>query len=371
MAEGLPRNPDGSFNLRAKDSGSIRLGTKQYAGFNINSSQQVLRYFNEVGIEPVDDTGKPSTDKKVLARFSSDPLVQMYLSYRKAEKRLMMAQKLAEAVDDNHRVHSRFMPLATGTGRFSSSSVNLQNIPRDEAFRCAFRVEWGRSLCVADFSGMELRIAAALAKEQRMLDAFNEGADIHQRTAALMYGIEEAEVSSAQRRAAKCANFGLLFGSGARGLMNYFATLGIFITLGEAEGFHHLWHKAYPAFGRWHRECQAAATEGLEVRTALGRRRYLFGCDNKLTVQANNRVQGTGADINKLAIIEVHAKLPRTARFVATIHDELVVECDTEDSAEVLAMMLAEMEDAGKSVLGDCVRLIGEGSVAQSWGEAK
>jgi DNA polymerase I-like protein with 3'-5' exonuclease and polymerase domains len=371
--DGLPREEDGQFNTRIKDSGSIRLGTKKYAGFNLNSAQQVLKYFNSLGIEPVDDAGKGSLDKKVLARFQSDELVRMYRSYKNVEKRYGMAQKLTEHADPDHRIRARFMPLGTGTGRWSSSSPNLQNIPRDPAFRCAFRAPEGFVFVEVDFSAMELRIAAALAGEQKMLDAFNSGKDVHTVTASLMYGVDEADVTKSHRQAAKSANFGLLYGSHHRGLCNYFATVGVFISMKEAANFYDLWHAAYPAFKKWHEKCEGRAVAGDDVRTVIGRRRYLAEKDNKVTTQANNVVQGTGADIAKAALIEIHRRLGRYegAKLVATVHDSFLVECRPQDAEEIKSMMLAEMEDAGRSILGDKVRLTGEGGFGPSWGECK
>jgi DNA polymerase-1 len=369
--EGLPRDEDGTFNTRTKDTGAVRLGTKRYKGFNLNSQQQVLERFALLGIEPLGDNRKPTLDKKVLARYQSDELVRMLLNYRKVEKRHGMAQKLVEHCDDDGRIRARFMPLATGTGRFSSSSPNLQNIPRDPEFRCAFAAPPGRVLVVCDFSGMEMRIAAVIAGEQAMIDAFSADEDIHTRTASLMFDVAPNEVSREQRRNAKGTNFGCLYGSGGKGLCNYFATLGIFISHAEAERFRAQWHAAYPAFSAWHRECDERAQRGEHMRTVIGRRRYLYGEDNRLTTQANNMVQGTGADITKAAMIEVWRKRPATARVVATIHDEIIVECDEDDGEAVLALMLREMEDAGRSIIGDKVRLVGEGHVARSWGDAK
>jgi len=369
--EALPREEDGTFNTRAKDVGTVRLGTKRYAGFNVNSAQQVLKHFNALGIEPVDDNGKASLDKKVLARFQSDELVRMYRNYRNVEKRFGMAQKLTEHTDPDHRIRARFMQLGTGTGRWSSSGPSLQQIPRDPEFRCAFRPAAGRVIVEADFSAMELRIAAALAGEQKMLDAFNAGQDVHTLTASLMYNVPMDRVDKKQRQAAKSANFGLLYGSHHRGLLNYFATVGIFISMKEAGGFYDMWHAAYPAFGAWHRECEARAISGKDVRTVIGRRRFLFGADNKVTTQANNLVQGTGADIAKAAMIEIQRKLPESARLIASVHDSYLVECDEGDAKPVLKLMLDEMEEAGHSILGDKVKLIGEGGFGPSWGDCK
>jgi DNA polymerase-1 len=154
--------------------------------------------------------------------------------------------------------------------------------------------------------------------------------------------------------------------------VNYFATVGVFISLEEGKQFHSMWHEAYPKFGLWHKKCDARARANDHVYTVIGRRRYMHNSDNNsVTTQSNTVIQGTGADITKAAMIEIHRKLPDTARLIATVHDEIIVECDEADGEEVLGMMLAEMEDAGRSILGNAVRLIGDGSVAPSWGEAK
>jgi len=367
----LQKADDGTYNTRTKDSGSIRLGTKRFAGFNLNSSSQVLAYWKFLGIEPVDDAKKPTTDRKVLARFQSDELVRMFLHYKRVEKRKGMAQKLTEHCDEDGRIRARFMPLATGTGRFSSSSPNLQQVPRDPQFRCAFRAPEGRRLVQADYAAMELRVAAAIANERAMIDAFNAGADIHTRTAALMFNLTEGEIKERKelRQQAKAVNFGALYGSSARGVQQYFATLGMFISEKQARELLQLWHAAYPAFGKWHQLCQAKAMKGDPVRTIIGRRRLLFGDENRLTVQANNVVQGTSADITKSALIAIHRALPLRAFLVATVHDEILVECEEADAEGIAEMVIREMEEAAVPMLGKGIRIKAEGGVLTSWGD--
>jgi DNA polymerase I-like protein with 3'-5' exonuclease and polymerase domains len=365
----LPRDEDGTFNTRASASGSVRLGTKRPAGFNLNSPRQVLAYWRFLGIEPVDDTKKPSMDRKVLVRYQSDELVRLYLNYRRVEKRKGMAEKLCEHCDEDRRIRARFMPLATGTGRFASSSPNLQQVPRDAEFRCAFKAPPGRKLVQADYAAMELRVAAAIAKEAAMIEAFNAGADIHTRTASLMFGVAERDVEKSQRQQAKAVNFGALYGSSARGVQQYFATLGMFISEKQARELLTLWHNAYPAFGRWHKQCQARALAGQPVRTVIGRRRLLYGEENRLTVQANNEVQGTSADIMKAALVAIHHQLPPKAFLIACVHDEVLVECEASDAEAVAAMVLREMEEAAVPMLGKGIRVKAEGGVLTSWGD--
>ena len=366
----LPLNEDGTFNTAIKDSGSLRLGTKRYKGFNLNSAQQVLAKFAVLGIEPVGDTGKPSLDKKVLARHQQHMIVRLLLSYKRVEKRLTMLRSLSEHLGDDGRIHARFNPLATGTGRWSSSTPNLQQIPRDPEIRGIFATPVGRVLVDADYSAMELRAGAAIAGETAMLAAFAEGADPHIRTAALMFGVPEADVTKEQRQQAKACNFGLEYGSGARGLVAYFATMGLFITMRQGEEFRSKWLAAYPAFARWHRLCDEKARNGEPVRTLIGRRRYLYGDENRLTTQANNVVQGSCADAMKAAMVEVHRRLPPAARVVAVVHDELIVECDASDAEGVKALVEREMEEACVPIFGDAVRFVGEGGVGATWADA-
>lgn len=367
--QGLPRNEDDTFNTRIKETGSVRLGTKRLAGFNLNSSPQVLAYWKQLGIEPADDAGKPSTDKKVLARFQSDELVRLFLNYKRVERRLGMAQKLVEHRKEDGRIHARFMPLATGTGRFSCSTPNLQQVPRDPEFRCAFRAPEGRVLVQADYAAMELRVAAAIANEKAMLDAFNEGVDIHTRTAAVMFGINEEDVDKELRQQAKALNFGALYGSSAKGVQQFCATIGMFISDKKADELLKAWHQAYPAFKLWHWACQERVLRNDPVLTAIKRRRQLFGTESRLTVHANNEVQGTSADIMKCALIEIHRQLPPEAHLIACIHDEVIVECLESDGEMVLGLVLLEMEAAAVPMLGGRVRVKAEGGVLRSWGD--
>lgn len=365
----LPRHEDGTFNLNPKASGSVRLGTKKLAGFNIKSNAQLIQYFKYLDIEPCDEAKKPSLDKKVLAKHQSHELVRMLLAWRRVDKRVEMLQKLEEHCDADRRIRARFMPLATRSGRYSSSGPNLQNIPRDTEVRRCLAAPAGRCICQADYEAMEAKVAAAIAGETRMLEAFNSGVDIHVRSAALMYGIDESEVSYEQRRQAKALNFGALYSSGAKGIQEFCSSIGIFISFKEAFALLSRWHAAYPAFGRWHEKCQRLVDAGEPVRTRIGRRRILKGEDARVTVFANSWVQGTSADIVKCALVSIHDALPEGAFVAAQCHDEILVECDEEQGEEVLALMLQEMEHAAVPILGTAVRLTASGGVFKNWGD--
>ena len=370
--EGLPREPDGSYNLRAKKA-LVRDGGAP-AGFNINAPGQVLTRLNQLGIEPTDPkTGKPTTDKKVLRPLADNPVVFSLLAYKRAEKRRSMIQGwIDKNIEADGRIHARFSPLSTGTGRFSCSSPNLQQVPRESYIRDCFVAADGHELVVMDVNAMELRVACSepIADEQQMQAAFRDGADPHLRTASLMFGIAEEDVDKTKRQQAKGTNFGAVYGSGAGGLKDYFAALGIALTFEEASEFLRRWKAAYPGFAKWHQWCARKADTG-EVRMVDGRRRWLMGEMARPTVYANNQTQGTSASIVKLTMVNVHRSLPVGARLIAQIHDELIVEAKEGLGEELLETMKKELRLAGRAVIGDSVEMVGSGSVAKSWGQAK
>lgn len=367
--EGLPRHADGSFNTNSKTSGSVRLGTKVHAGYSPTMVQKTAAYWGVLGIAPVNDQGKVSLDKKNLATYRHHEIVRAYEFFKKADKRSTMAQKLIENVQADGRIRAQFMPLQTATSRFSCANPNLQQIPRDKEFRSAFIPSPGMAMVQADYSAMELRYLAFASKCTAMLDAFNTGADLHTRTAALMYGVADADVEKDQRTAAKACNFGLAYASAAKGLQQYFATLGLYISITDARRFHGMWHDAYPEVGVWHRWCQQQVDRGNPVRTAIGWRRKLYGDENRVQIYSNNVVQGSCAGIMKCAMVSIHQQLPAGARIVAVIHDELLVEAPVADAEEVLGIVVGEMEEAARPMVGDAICMKAEGGIVTSWGD--
>ena len=204
----LPREGDG-FNTREKDSGSVRLGTKVYKGFNPRSPKQMAERFEQAGILlPPDEKGAPSLDQNLLAFLKSEyALIALYLEWKTAITRVSHIEKLRESVGPDGRIHCSYRQMGTETGRMSAASPNLQQVPRSADFRGLFRAREGYTLVVADFSQVELRVAAELSGEKRMLEAYKAGRDLHTETAALMAGIDIGDVNKAQRQSAKVANF--------------------------------------------------------------------------------------------------------------------------------------------------------------------
>jgi DNA polymerase-1 len=369
---GLPRDEDGSYNLRAK--AALKRDGGAPAGFNINSSQQVLRYLQALGLEPVDPkSGKPSIDKKVLRPLADQPVVQWLLAYKRAEKRRSMIQSwLDKHIAADGRIHARFAPLSTGTGRFTCSAPNLQQVPRESYIRDCFVAADGCELVVMDVKNMEAGVACSepIANEFLMQQALRDGVDLHTLTAHLIFNTPLEEVTKEQRQRGKSCNFGLLFGSGAAGLKDYFASFGTSITIEEALQFRQAWLDAYPAMAAWHRWAKREVEKG-EVRMVDGRRRWLVGDLAKPTVLLNNVTQGTAASIVKSTMVKVHKRLPTKARLVAQIHDEIIVEAPAGAGEDILQMMKDCLLQAGREIIGDSVDMLGDGSVALSWGKAK
>ena len=360
------------FNLRAKDEGSIRLGTKKRKGFNLNSPKQLLEKFTVVlGQEPVDNkTGKPSASRAALQAYAADHhVVQTYLAWKKAEKRRQMVDSIFEKLDSDGFVRASYMQLGAESGRMSCIKPNNQQIPRDEDFRRCVEAPDGWLLVDADFGQMELRLAAAVAQDERMIQAFQDGEDLHTVT---------AEAIGCSRQIAKSANFGLLYGSGANGLRNYAAGVGITMTLEDAAQIRQQWLGTYQGIAKWQRQNAEIAEEThgnkwAEIRIPKSNmRRFLLGDMNRLTVRCNTPIQGAGAAILKCALGNLWPELVEAgeleAKIAACIHDEILM-LVVEDKAEAWAAKLKRiMEDAEAQWLGD-VPPLAEPSVGKRWSE--
>lgn len=374
-AQWLPRNPDGTFNTREKETGSIRLGTKLYPGFNPRSTQQMTARFEQAGVilRP-DENGKLSLDQNLLAFLRKDyPLIDQYMTWKSAVTRVSNIEKLLKSIGPDGRIHSSYRQMGTETGRLSAAEPNLQQVNRSAAFRSKFVAAPGCVLVVADFSQIELRVAAELSGEERMLEAYRAGRDLHTETAALMAGVSIEAVTKAQRQSAKVANFGLLYGAGPATLRKQaVAQYGIDMELDEAKEIVEGFRAAYPTLYKWQTREGNGTTKA--VFTALGRRRFLFGFNDKYTTRINTQVQGTAGDIAKLAIgrlwQEICAAPEGEAKLIAMVHDEIVVEAK-ENAAERWARILKGCMEAAGSEICKTVPIVAEVSTGKTWAEAK
>lgn len=376
----LPRDVDGSINTRAKAEGSVRTGTKREAGFNLNSPKQLLHVFTTLlGEQPVDANGKASASRQALREYIGDhKVVADYLAWKRVEKRRQMVEALLRFLGDSGFIRASYMQLGADTGRMSCISPNLQQIPRDSRFRACVQAPAGWKLVVADYAQMELRLAAAEAEDQLMIRAFQDGMDLHTLTAMQIYGVGQDEVTKEQRQVAKSANFGLLYGSGARGLRNYAAGMGIQMDLAEAAEVREKFHAAYNGISRWQRK-NAQAADAASSNAAIrirhsGLRRFLLGENNKLTTRCNTPIQGAGAAVLKRTLGMLWPLLKadgeEVVRLAGVIHDEVVL-LVREEQAELWSQQLTEvMQDAEAQWLDD-VPALAEAHVGDSWLEAK
>jgi DNA polymerase-1 len=340
--------------------------------FNINSTQQLAKaLFEDLKLVPPDKSrktaaGKYSTAADVLEEMRSlHPVIERILEHREIAKlKGTYVDALPETINpETGRVHTSFNQCGAVTGRIASSNPNLQNIPiRSEMgreVRKAFVAPRGRRLVAADYSQVELRIAAHMAREKFWIDAFKHGEDIHAATASAVFGVAMDKVSKNQRRDAKTINFGIIYGMGAFSLAGRTG-----LTLGEAEEFIQKYFARLPGVKQYVEETKRkAATDGY-VETLLGRRRYLpiltrpgsTREDHMLRARAereaiNAPVQGTASDIMKLAMIRLARELPRkvpSARMLLQVHDELVFECDADEVEKLAALACDVMEKAFK-----------------------
>jgi CheY-like chemotaxis protein len=277
--------------------------------FNLNSPAQLLKKFTALLGEPPMDmkNGKPSASRSALQEYVGDhKVVADYLRWKKVEKRRQMAETLLKNYSEDGFISASYMQLGADTGRMSCISPNLQQVPRDSRFRAAVQAPAGWKLVVADYGQMELRLAAAEAQDPLMTEVFQQGKDLHTMTATQIYGVAEDEVKKEQRQIAKSANFGLLYGSGAKGLRNYAAATGIQMDLDEAAEVRQKFHAAYKGISAWQRKNAAAAdaakdNPSIRIRIS-GLRRFLPGEHNKLTTRCNTPLQGAGAAVLKLTL---------------------------------------------------------------------
>jgi DNA polymerase I len=376
----LPRDPDGTFNLRSKPEGSVREGTKKQAGFNLNSPKQLLDVFTTlIGAVPVDNTGKPSASRAALREYVGDHrVVAEYLAWKRVEKRRQMVEALLKHLGSTGFIKASYMQLGADTGRMSCIGPNLQQIPRDSRFRACVKAPAGWKLVVADYAQMELRLAAAEAEDPLMIRAFQDGLDLHTVTAMQIYGVSEDEVTKEMRQISKSANFGLLYGSGARGLRNYAAGMGVQMDLAEAGEIRAKFHAVYTGISRWQRENAAQANRhrsdaAIRIRNS-GLRRLLPGDYNSLTVRSNTPIQGAGAAVLKRTLGKLWPLLKadgeEVVRIAGVVHDEVIL-LVREEHADIWCHQLAAvMQDAEAEWLGP-VPPLAEAKAADSWVDAK
>ena len=278
---------------------------EQVPDCNFNSPKQVSAWIANERLEPDDDWPKtPSGDYSTtaddlmvygvgLSGSAAHIVKDILLPLKRVHKEVSaFGDKFLDCIDaTTGRIHASFNLAGAVTGRMSCSKPNLQQIPRQGRYREMFRVAEGHKLVIADYSQMELRIAAIIADEQVLLDAYQQGQDTHRLTAALILGKEPEEISTDERQLAKAVNFGLLYGQGVPGLQAYAASsYGVNINIAEANAYREAWFDSYPAFARWHDLSYRLARHEMMVSTPSGKKALL----HQHRVQRSQRVETGG-----------------------------------------------------------------------------
>lgn len=326
--------------------------------FNLNAPRQLEEIlFDQMGARPGKKTGKGarSTDERTLERLAPDfPLAATLLEYRALAKLVgTYAEKLPQQIlPSTGRIHTSFSQTAVMTGRLSSSSPNLQNIPiKSEAgrrIRRAFIAGEGMCLLSADYSQIELRLMAHIAGDGALLAAFAAGADIHRQTAAEVFDLPPGEVADEQRRAAKAINFGLIYGMSAYGLARALA-----VAPPQAQAYIDRYFGRYPQVAAFMEKTRRAGPAQGHVETIFGRRIPIAvqrgGKPAAERVAINAPIQGSAADVMKKAMLAVDAHFRRRrlpAKIILQVHDELVVEAEQSAADEVRACLPPLMANA-------------------------
>ncbi|GAB4417172.1 MAG: DNA polymerase I [Anaerolineales bacterium] len=353
--------------------------------FNINSTQQLSdMLFNRLRLEPPDRTKKTasghySTSAAVLEGLrGKHEVVDMVLEYRELAKlKSTYVDALPNSINPaTGRVHTSYGQTGAVTGRLSSSNPNLQNIPIRTAegrrIRNGFIAGPGNLLLAIDYSQIELRIVAHMAQDESMLAAFRQGQDIHAATAGAIFGVSLDAVTKEMRRHAKAINFGLIYGMSAFGL-----TRSTDLTLADAENFVQAYFEKFPGVKKYLDGIRKLAAEQGYVETLLGRRRYFPALANPSNQNIRMReereainapIQGTAADIMKIAMLKVHTALPEAglkAKMLLQVHDEIVLECPQNELAATVHVVREAMENAYPL----SIPLVTDARCGPSWGE--
>ena len=316
-----------------------------------------------------------STGAKELDKLKDlHPIIPKITEYREAAKLLSTyITPMPDLADENDRIHTTFTQNVTATGRLSSKDPNLQNIPvrTDEGkrIRAGFIAPKGRTLVSADYSQFELRLAAALANDQSLIDDFNHDIDIHTKTASEAFNVPMDKVTKDQRRAAKVINFGVLYGMSVKGLSE-----AAKMPIEEARAFIDNYFKLRAPIKKYLESIQTQAREQGFVETYFGRRRPTpdVKSSNFLIRQAairaaeNMPIQGTEADLMKRAMIKVAQALPAGADLIMQVHDSLIVECDEGIATDVSKILKREMESVAPEL---DIKLAVDITTGKNWGE--
>lgn len=345
---------------------------------NLGSPQQLMACFKELGWD-LPTTGTDDM-KTYLPRLEGEEkeILKTLIDYRKHSKMVTaFGDPLIQFLDEDNILHGQFQQYGTQTGRPTCKEPNLLQMPSTEEFRSKFIPREGYKFVVADYSQMELRLTAELTKDEAMMEAFINDLDLHKHTASLMYGTPYDLVTDKQRAIAKTINFMVLYGGGYNKLRTILASDGIYITESEAKKAMEQWHKTYSSASRGIARWGKSAIRFRFTETALGRKRRFEVSPRSTEWEkkgierqgANHVIQGSNADITKLAMVLIHnlfMKERLDAAIVLQIYDEIVVEARADHAQRACDIVRAAMTSAAEDVL-QTVPVKVSPSVEDSW----
>lgn len=349
--------------------------------FNVGSPKQLGEVlFDKLGLDTKKKTagGQRSTRESELQKLKgAHPIIEDILAYRELSKLLSTyIDALPTLLDENDRVHTRYVQIGAATGRMASLDPNLQNIPikseLGRAIRHAFVASPGKKLVSYDYSQIELRLAAILSGDPALMQIFKDGRDVHTEVAARVFGKNSSIPAAEQRRRAKVINFGILYGMGVMALQQSLGT-----NRKEAQEFYDQYFAAFPRLAAFLDEVKAEAARTGYTETLFGRRRYMDGITSSIPyvraaaerMAINAPLQGTSADLIKIAMIRIDQEMPDI--LLLQVHDELVFEMPEDTVAQYAPRIKEIMEDAMSDKEKRGVPILVEGKVGDNWGDMR
>lgn len=358
--------------------------------FNVNSPKQLGEVlYDHLGLKPKNQkhtaTGQRSTRESELEKLKdAHPIIDEILRYREIQKLVSTyIDTIPTMVGDDNRLHTTFLQAGTTTGRMSSQNPNIQNIPvrteEGREIRKTFVADSGYTLVAIDYSQMELRVAAFLSGDKKMIEIFKSGEDVHQGVAARVFNVALSEVTPDMRRQAKVINFGILYGMGVNALR---ANLGEQTTRAEAQEFFNAYFNTFTRLAEYLEETKAFARANGYTETYFGRRRYFPGMNSSapfIRAQAermaiNAPVQGTSADIIRIAMVRIHEylvkeKLTEFVHMMLQVHDELVFEIKEKEVHKITPKLIEIMEGVLSATETAGVPIRVDVKAGQNWSE--
>lgn len=347
---------------------------------NLNSAQQVGNFLVEKMGVPLGKTttGRYATNENELAKFADQfPLIKKLLSFRELKKlHSTYVESLIQKVDAENRIHTTYTQTAVSTGRLSSSNPNLQNIPVSSEYgkkiKSCFIASPGHTLLSFDYSQQELRILAHLSGEEKLIQAFTDHLDVHTTTASQLFSVPYEEVTKEQRQVGKTINFGIIYGMSSYGMSE-----GLNIPVSDAQKFIDTFYATYPKIRTYYDAYLKNGKEHDFVETILGRRRYVlqypkqkFIDNSTRRVLMNYPIQGSAADLMKLAMVEVQKQILAIhpeVKLLLQIHDDLVFEVP--ENNETVATLIPLIKDVMCTVYPLAVPVEIDVKVGKRWGE--